>query len=357
MAYIGNAPAAGIVNSGNILDGSINTSDLADAAVTAQKLAAAAITDKLGYTPVNKAGDTMTGMLTANQFKNTYSTVLNDFATTAPASDAIILQGTPNDRDCWIYRDPAGHPNNWGIYHRNIDTPVRGAPGNSLIFVGGNVSAGYIGLENKVWGIGVNQVPVYSGGTVTGSPESAANLLWFPAWYSLTQRCTYDRGWNNEPSITVLNDTANGSQANFRIHGAGGPSGGDFSVVVISDGGFVTSDARRKTGIQNITNALDTVKRLQGRKYQYVNSDLQPQTHMSAANGYKFGFVAQEIESIIPEAVKTIEGEVAIPKENGYADGYVVDYGSVVALLTEAIKEQQAIIEQLNTRLSALEAA
>ena len=63
MAYIGNAPAAGIVNSGNILDGSINTADLADAAVTAAKLAAAAITEKLGYTPVNKAGDTITGVL------------------------------------------------------------------------------------------------------------------------------------------------------------------------------------------------------------------------------------------------------------------------------------------------------
>jgi hypothetical protein len=61
MAYIGNAPAAGIVDSGNILDGSINTADLADAAVTAAKLAAAAITDKLGYTPLNKAGDTISG--------------------------------------------------------------------------------------------------------------------------------------------------------------------------------------------------------------------------------------------------------------------------------------------------------
>lgn len=43
MAYIGNAPAAGIVNSGNILDGSINTADLADAAVTAAKIADAAV--------------------------------------------------------------------------------------------------------------------------------------------------------------------------------------------------------------------------------------------------------------------------------------------------------------------------
>jgi len=75
MAYIGNAPAAGIVDSGNILDGTVGTADLAnsavttakvadgsitsskiiDAAVTAAKLSASAITDKLGYTPANAA--------------------------------------------------------------------------------------------------------------------------------------------------------------------------------------------------------------------------------------------------------------------------------------------------------------
>ena len=54
MAYIGNAPAAGIVDSGNILNGAIKTEDLADAAVTAAKLAAAAVTDKLGYTPLDQ---------------------------------------------------------------------------------------------------------------------------------------------------------------------------------------------------------------------------------------------------------------------------------------------------------------
>ena len=43
--------------------GTVNTTQLADGSVTAPKLATGAITGSLGYTPVNKAGDTMMGDL------------------------------------------------------------------------------------------------------------------------------------------------------------------------------------------------------------------------------------------------------------------------------------------------------
>lgn len=53
MGMIGNAPYQGLIGAGNIQDG----------AVTAAKLAAAAAVGNLGFTPVNKAGDTMSGAL------------------------------------------------------------------------------------------------------------------------------------------------------------------------------------------------------------------------------------------------------------------------------------------------------
>jgi hypothetical protein len=61
MGMIGNAPVAGILGGGNIQDGSIDTIDLKDAAVTAQKVASGVAVANLGFTPVNKAGDTITG--------------------------------------------------------------------------------------------------------------------------------------------------------------------------------------------------------------------------------------------------------------------------------------------------------
>jgi hypothetical protein len=47
-----------------IEDGSVTTSKIADGAVTSSKLAPGAAVANIGYTPVNKAGDTMSGSLT-----------------------------------------------------------------------------------------------------------------------------------------------------------------------------------------------------------------------------------------------------------------------------------------------------
>ena len=66
-----------------------------------------------------------------------------------PAVNVNIV-GSPNDRDTWIYRDPAGGSSNWGIYHRNIDSAVEGLPANSIGFVGGGNSSlqAYVNLSN-----------------------------------------------------------------------------------------------------------------------------------------------------------------------------------------------------------------
>ncbi len=49
----------------------------------------------------------------------------------------------------------------------------------------------------------------------------------------------------------------------------------------------------------------------------------------------QLGFIAQEVEEVAPEAVSTD------------AEGYkYLDYGKLVPLLTEAVKQQQSIIER-----------
>ena len=55
--------------------------------------------------------------------------------------------------------------------------------------------------------------------------------------------------------------------------------------------------------------------------------------------------VAQDVEKAVPEAIRT-DGE-------GYK---TVDYGHLTAVLVEAIKEQQALIEELHSRITVLEA-
>jgi len=56
--------------------------------------------------------------------------------------------------------------------------------------------------------------------------------------------------------------------------------------------------------------------------------------------GTRIGFIAQEFEKVIPELVFTNE-----------VDGYKgINYPEVTAVLTEAIKEQQKIIEDMQKK-------
>ena len=178
------------------------------------------------------------------------------------------------------------------------------------------------------------------------------------------QGIAIDRTWANYPSLSIMNATpyssSSSTQSELRIHGtnissASYPttSGSDFSVTTRSDGGYATgSDRRRKKNITTIDNALSMVKQLTGKRFQTVNSTNEVQEHVSK-NGYKFGFIAQEVENIIPETVIYHEDED--DGTDNYNSAYAMDYGSVVALLVNAIKEQDTTIQDLKSRIETLE--
>jgi len=178
------------------------------------------------------------------------------------------------------------------------------------------------------------------------------------------QGLAIDRSWADYPSINVMNSTPYSSsvstQGELRIHGNNvssasypGTSGSDFSCTVRADGGYVTgSDRRRKRNITTIDNALDTVKQLTGKRFQTINRSDEVQEHISK-NGYKLGFIAQEVEDIIPEAVQ-YHADEDDGTEN-WNSSYAMDYGSVVALLVNAIKEQDTTIQDLKDRIQTLE--
>jgi len=91
------------------------------------------------------------------------------------------------------------------------------------------------------------------------------------------------------------------------------------------------SDARLKNSITDIKYGLSAVMSAQPRSYK-----------MNDLEGDYIGFVAQELQTVIPEVVS---GDPE--KQLG------VDYGSLVAVAFKAIQEQQAIIESLKARLDA----
>ena len=95
---------------------------------------------------------------------------------------------------------------------------------------------------------------------------------------------------------------------------------------------FYTSDARQKEGIVRLENVLDRVARLRGYMFTFIPTGED-----------SIGLVAQEVEEVFPEIVS--EG----------SDGYKsVDYGSMVAVLLEAVNEQQERIDALREEVADL---
>jgi len=103
------------------------------------------------------------------------------------------------------------------------------------------------------------------------------------------------------------------------------------------------SDARLKTNIQPITNALEKITKLRGVSFDWVNQDL----HQGDA---KSGFLAQEMEQVFPDCVQEVEVDSNSPDAKLVGDGKIKTVGLTTgffASIVEAIKEQQQIIEGL----------
>jgi|GEM_PF-2641285 len=94
------------------------------------------------------------------------------------------------------------------------------------------------------------------------------------------------------------------------------------------------SDARLKTNVQDMRYGLKEVMKLRA-----VNYD------MKKGGTPQIGFLAQEVQNIIPEVISGREGDI----EKGETLG--LSYGQLLPVLTKAIQEQQKVIEQLQADL------
>jgi len=150
------------------------------------------------------------------------------------------------------------------------------------------------------------------------------------------------------------------------IPGSLPPTSGSFagyfngSVLRTGNDNF-SSDASLKTNIDTIENASEILVKLKPKTFYY--DTLNPHGMMFSSNR-QFGFIAQDVDSILPELVGTAThpatfdtlGNITIP-----AYTYLtLQYQPFIALLTKGFQEQKLevdslkeVINQLNERLNA----
>jgi hypothetical protein len=159
------------------------------------------------------------------------------------------------------------------------------------------------------------------------------NNLWNGVWYddpSIVSHFNYG-GWVGTPS-----------QAMFAV----------YTNLLYAAGVQITSDERFKTNITRVQSnyALSKIKLINAYRYDYnenmyKNVDEKKKAALLNSGTNQFGFMAQELKEVVPEAVKLDEN----------TGTYSVNYIMLIPILVEALKEQQLKIEQLDAKILELQ--
>lgn len=130
---------------------------------------------------------------------------------------------------------------------------------------------------------------------------------------------------------------------------------GKFRLLVNGNqkvnGLWLTSDQNYKTEIGDLDKPLDRVLSLKGVHYYW---DTANNPNMDFDEGLHTGFIAQEVEQVIPHLVVTQKMPKLDGKEDEFQERKSVNYIELIPYLVESIKAQQKLIESLQQQLVCL---
>jgi hypothetical protein len=251
----------------------------------------------------------------------------------------------PRGRDYWSTLQ-TNSP--WSVYndsHRQSQLLWGGSGGLSYRYA---VGSGYTVTGWSTWESIITSATISSQSVVTiqdAAPSGSAGRLW---WESDTGKLKvyYGSAWVDASPIP---------DSSLFFAKAGGSITGDVSIgqtlnvvgntlvqgTIYSFGDVIaysSSDARLKDNITVIESPLEKVSKINGVSFNW--NDKQTAYEVGKKD---IGVIAQEVEEVLPELVTT--------RDNGYK---AVRYEKIVALLIEAVKDQQAQINNLTDKLNNL---
>jgi hypothetical protein len=202
---------------------------------------------------------------------------------------------------------------NWGVFGQN-------ANGNAG-WIGGN-NEGVFGQYQNFGPYGVLGYPEYGVyGQTTGANQYAvrgydSDGSGYAGYFDGKFRATGDVEFSGIPSAADNSTNVQINPSNGLLH-------------------YASSDRRLKTNIENIEDGLTIVKKLQGVRFNWEKNSERKRS---------IGLIAQDAEKVIPELTHT------------NPDGYMgINYPEITAVLIEAVKDQQKIIDDLFVRFDKLE--
>lgn len=159
----------------------------------------------------------------------------------------------------------------------------------------------------------------------------------------------------------VQTHASNTTGTNYGIYASASSQGGSatsfagfFAGDVVRTGtDNFSSDSILKKNVQTLNSVSQIINQLNPVNFDFKVNDY-PQ--MNLANGLQYGFIAQEVEQILPELVM----QTIFPPSydslgnivNQQIDYKSVNYQSFIPILTQGFKEQQVLIDSLGQKLS-----
>ena len=134
--------------------------------------------------------------------------------------------------------------------------------------------------------------------------------------------------------------THNGSNTLFQVLNDGEVLARD-NITAFKTSGFTSiSDRRLKTDIQPISQSLDKILKLKPKNFSWIEN-----------NEKDTGFIAQDVEKVIPEVVQETKGFVSIDSNEKEDTKYkTISYSKLTIYLVDAIKELTKRVEDLEER-------
>ena len=178
-----------------------------------------------------------------------------------------------------------------------------------------------------------------SGNLLVGTTNPSATTS---AGIKLTKPTT---SGNDDGKLIITGETSTSAQDAFQIYSTGASAYRCFinyagSIYATSTSITAISDESLKENIRDLDKGLDTVLALQPRRFDWKNGD----------GNDIMGFVAQEVEEVMPELVHDFKYSETETKLG-------LKMGDMVPTLVKAIQDQQEIIENLKSRIEQLEGA
>ena len=272
----------------------------------------------------------------------------------------LIVQ-TGDDKKAVIYNDGGAYFADTKIWLYNtgdtkfVNVTCKDIAAEDVVLSGGltsnSVSSNTI-TTSSITSTGMGQFGNITTGSISASGNIAANRIdskqlysseWLIGQYIESYTSIYSRGDVVAGNNLVVSQDAfvnsnfvvrNGDNNTAVIYNDGTATFADENIILRSSGNITCrdvnskSDRRFKTDIQPVSDALTSLKKLNGVKFKWTDTDDK-----------SMGVIAQDVEEVFPELVSEKE------------EFKSVNYNGLVGVLIEAVKELSARVEELeNTK-------